>query len=188
MSTVSRSPAVSTNRIGIPRTFNNSSKTSRVVPGISETIARSVRKRAFNKLDFPTLGHPIIATRAPSRMILPSSNVLSNWSRWPCISRSAPSNSLVSIKVMSSSTKSIPASRRARWWINWSRMRSTSLDKVPRNWACAALRLLVVVAWIVSRTASAWARSSRPFKKARLVNSPGLASRAPFRISAPQVV
>ena len=38
---------------------------------------------------------------------------------------------------------------------------------------------------ISSITASARVRSSRPFKKARLVNSPGCASRAPAAISSP---
>ena len=34
---------------------------------------------------------------------------------------------------------------------------------------------------MTSMTASAWTRSIRPLRKARLVNSPGSASRAPWR-------
>jgi len=39
---------------------------SLVVPGISVTIALSVLKRAFNRLDLPTLGLPMIAIFIPS--------------------------------------------------------------------------------------------------------------------------
>ena len=35
---------------------------SRVVPEIGLTMARFSPKKAFNKLDFPTLGRPIMAT------------------------------------------------------------------------------------------------------------------------------
>ena len=41
--------------------------TSRVVPGISVTMARSSRRSALRRLDFPTFGRPAMTTRAPSR-------------------------------------------------------------------------------------------------------------------------
>ena len=56
---------------GTPLIFINSSIVSLVVPGNSVTIALSFFDRKFNKLDFPTLGLPIIATSIPSFKILP---------------------------------------------------------------------------------------------------------------------
>ena len=68
---VSRIPAVSTIFSGMPFRLIYSSITSRVVPGISVTMARSCPSSAFNKLDFPTFGLPAITTRRPSRIIFP---------------------------------------------------------------------------------------------------------------------
>ena len=48
----------------------------RVVPGILETMARSVWSRRFRRLDLPTLGRPIMAIRRPSRRICPVSPFL----------------------------------------------------------------------------------------------------------------
>ncbi len=47
---------------------------SRVVPAISETIARSSFNNAFNKVDFPTLGSPTIATGIPFLITFPTAN------------------------------------------------------------------------------------------------------------------
>ena len=44
---------------------------SRVVPATSVTIARSLSKSLFRRLDFPTLGFPTIKTLMPDLMILP---------------------------------------------------------------------------------------------------------------------
>ncbi|MNZ01335.1 hypothetical protein D3C78_179520 [compost metagenome] len=38
---------------------------SRVVPAMSETMARSSFKKAFNKVDLPTFGFPAITTGTP---------------------------------------------------------------------------------------------------------------------------
>ena len=62
---VSRIPAVSINRKLIPSITISSSTVSRVVPAISETMARSSFNRAFNKVDFPTFGSPTMATGIP---------------------------------------------------------------------------------------------------------------------------
>src|SRR3712207_7257764 len=43
----------------------SSSMVSRVVPAISETMARSSFSKAFNRVDFPTLGFPAITTGTP---------------------------------------------------------------------------------------------------------------------------
>ncbi|CIV70182.1 Uncharacterised protein [Streptococcus pneumoniae] len=76
MSSVSRIPAVSINLRGTPLMLTYSSMTSRVVPAISVTIALSSRKRLLRRLDFPTLGRPMIAVEIPSRRILPRRAVL----------------------------------------------------------------------------------------------------------------
>ena len=52
-SVVSRNPAVSMNRNRIPSIVISSSMVSRVVPGISETMARSSSTNAFKRVLFP---------------------------------------------------------------------------------------------------------------------------------------
>ena len=52
-----------------------SSKTSRVVPAISVTIARSSPTKTFNNEDFPAFGLPTITVLIPSFIILPLSDV-----------------------------------------------------------------------------------------------------------------
>ena len=51
----------------MPPTTSRDSTTSRVVPGNSVTIARSLRLQAFNRLDLPAFGRPTIATFNPLR-------------------------------------------------------------------------------------------------------------------------
>ncbi len=70
-SSVSLIPAVSIIFKGIPSILTNSSITSRVVPGISVTIALFSFKIAFNKDDLPTFGLPNIRVFNPSLNILP---------------------------------------------------------------------------------------------------------------------
>ena len=65
-SSVCRSPAVSKSRTGMPLKSAQLSSQSRVVPSISETIARSSFKTALNKLDFPAFVLPQSTRRAPS--------------------------------------------------------------------------------------------------------------------------
>ena len=50
-----------------------SSIVSRVVPGISETIARSLSSSALSSEDLPALGGPTMATLTPSRISRPTS-------------------------------------------------------------------------------------------------------------------
>ena len=70
-SSVSRIPAVSISSSRRPSTSAVSVTRSRVVPGIAVTMARALPASALNRLDFPTLGFPTMATRAPSRINLP---------------------------------------------------------------------------------------------------------------------
>ena len=66
-SPVSRKPAVSVKVIGKPFKLIFSCSTSRVVPAISVTIARSLPANVFNSDDLPALGLPAITTCKPSR-------------------------------------------------------------------------------------------------------------------------
>ncbi|MOA23253.1 hypothetical protein D3C78_1438610 [compost metagenome] len=70
-SIVSRMPAVSSSLSGILLIVTYSSITSRVVPGMSVTIALFSLARAFINEDFPTFGRPTIAVVIPSRRIFP---------------------------------------------------------------------------------------------------------------------
>ncbi len=71
-SSVSRKPAVSIRRNLIPPNTHESSKLSRVVPAISETIARSSFNKAFSKVDFPALGLPTITVATPFLIAFPA--------------------------------------------------------------------------------------------------------------------
>ncbi len=55
-----------------------SSMTSRVVPGISVTIALDSRNKAFINEDLPTFGFPIITVFKPSLIIRPDSELNNN--------------------------------------------------------------------------------------------------------------
>ena len=180
---VSRTPAVSSRRTGTPLMFRTSSRTSRVVPGTGVTIARSVRRSAFSRLDFPTFGQPTIAAVTPSRRTRPSRQLSARRLISARVRRRPASSSCSSIKVMSSSVKSIAASTCASMPMSASRIRVISLERAPRSCSCASLRLLDVLARMVSSTASACVRSRRPLRNARFVNSPGSASLAPLRMS-----
>ncbi len=70
----SLSPAVSMNLKRSPPRCRTSSIVSRVVPGISETMARSSCSRRFRSEDLPTFGLPAITTGIPFLMALPSRN------------------------------------------------------------------------------------------------------------------
>ena len=68
-SSLSRIPAVSISVIATSQS-RVSFKTSRVVPAISVTIARSTFSSVLNNEDFPTLGLPTIAILIPWRIML----------------------------------------------------------------------------------------------------------------------
>ena len=61
------------------------------------------------------------------------------------------------------------------------------LEKLPSSWSRAIWKVLSVLAFIRSITASAWLRSSLPFRKALLVNSPGSASLAPLEMTRERI-
>ena len=79
----------------------------------------------------------------------------------------------------SSSGKSIAASRCARRRSSRSPQPRYSAPSAPSSWRNAWRRCASVSAAARSATASAWVRSSLPFRKARRVNSPGSARRSP---------
>ena len=70
-------PAVSIKRNDMPFISVTSSITSRVVPSMLDTIARSSPKRALRRVDFPTFVFPMMATAMPSLSACP---ILKEWS------------------------------------------------------------------------------------------------------------
>lgn len=74
-SSVVRIPAVSMKRKVWPSMSMVSSIVSRVVPGMSLTMARSVSSNVLSSRDLPTFGRPIMATGMPSRRACPDENV-----------------------------------------------------------------------------------------------------------------
>ena len=84
---------------------------SRVVPAMSETITTSLLANAFNKLDFPAFGFPIITILKPSLNLSP---ILSLWRCFLISLLSLNTVLLIFIIVssgISSSGKSIYASK-----------------------------------------------------------------------------
>ena len=63
----SRMPAVSKSLTGMPPIAAVSETRSRVVPGMSVTMARSCSSRRLNRLLLPTLGRPTMASVSPAR-------------------------------------------------------------------------------------------------------------------------
>ena len=70
-SLVSRMPAVSMKRKVTPAMLTVSSMVSRVVPAMSETMARSSPSRALSRVLLPVLTAPTIATGMPFLIALP---------------------------------------------------------------------------------------------------------------------
>ena len=161
-----------------------SSIVSRVVPRISLTIARSSPRRALSSVDLPALGAPTIATCTPCLIALPAWKVAirllmvcaAEFSRAVSCERSANSSSSWSAKSSSSSSSEVNVS-------SCSRSSAILPDTPPRNWLRATSFSAAEEAAIRSATASACARSIRPLRNARLVNSPLSAIRAPASMS-----
>ncbi len=103
----SRSPAVSTRRNGKPSITACASMASRVVPGISVTIARSVPSSALKSDDLPALGRPAITSSAPSRSRSPSGAVFSRSATRPRTTSHAPRTRCGATGPSSSSGKSM---------------------------------------------------------------------------------
>ena len=180
---LSRRPAVSTNRNRMPSRLISSSIKSRVVPGRADTMARSSRSSWLSSVDLPALGRPAITVVTPFLMTLPSSNERSRPATTPCTSARSRLNPLRSANSTSSSPKSSSSSSSAANRISCSRRARSSLEKPPRSWFSATWCARAESAAMRSATASAWARSMAPLRKARLVNSPVSARRAPWRRS-----
>ena len=185
-SSVSRSPAVSTISTGIPPSEMRSITRSRVVPGVAVTIARSrchqpVEQRGLARIRPSNNGHCQAVVNQPSLGGSLAATGASAASSAPAASQS-PHPALRQCRL-----------RQSRYPLRRSPARPVApLSEPP---ACSAHRLAAraatrawysVSAAIRSRTASAWVRSMRPCRKARCVNSPGRASRAPAsRAAAP---
>ncbi len=156
-----------------------SSIASRVVPGISDTMALSSFNRTFNRVDFPTFGSPIIATGIPFFIAFPSSKdpaIELNVSR---ISFSRLFNRTLSANSTSSSLKSSSSSIKEIKFRSLSRNCRIWFENPPLICLSATFREASEVDDIKSATASACERSSFPFRKALMVNSPGFANLAP---------
>ena len=163
-----------------PSRSSRTSITSRVVPASAETMAASRLAKAFNRLDLPALGGPASTTRNPSRRISP---------RWPsanwdvnlpwrlrtasCACATARSD------TSPSSEKSIAASTSPIAPNTSARKPSNRFDCTPLACAIPWRRCASVSASIRSARPSISAKSSLPFSKARLANSPGSAGRNP---------
>ena len=157
---------------------------SRVVPGISVTIARSVPSSALKSDDLPAFGRPAITSKAPSRSRSPSGAVFNrsatrsrttHHARRTVVSLTGPSSSSgksMSYAISASSSKISARSTVRRF------------DKPRSSCWSARRRCTGEPASIRSAVASACSRSIFPLKTARRVNSPGAAGRAPAATSA----
>lgn len=156
---------------------------SRVVPWMSLTIAVSSPVSVLSSDDFPALVGPTIATGMPSFIACPVANDW--WSRLTREWMSVASCLMVvrSANCTSWSEKSSSSSSSAERCRSWSWSCLMMLEKSPRSWDMARRWAERELAAIMSATASARTRSIRPRVKARRVNSPGLARRAPALMS-----
>ena len=149
-----------------------------MVPGWLVTMARWYSSRAFIKEDLPVLGRPHSAATAPLRTSLAlvgspaRCSALYTWR----MSRSSWSRAACS---STSSGKSLPASMRESMSNMPLAASSTSWETPPLICRTAARAAAWPLAPTKAITASAWLKSIRPFSKARRVNSPGSARRAP---------
>ena len=164
---------------GTPSIWIVSPTLSRVVPGMSVTIASSAPASALSSELFPTFGWPARTTRIPSVRSAPWRAVARTAASWAIASarrRRAPARSRNSI---SSSGKSSVASTSRRSSTIFSASRPISRENAPSRERAADRAAASVLASIRSATASACARSSLSLRKARSVNSPGRARRNP---------
>ena len=180
-SEVSRKPAVSIICTGTPSICTVSRIASRVVPATEVTIATSRAASRLSKLDLPTFGCPIKTTRIPSRNRLPCFAVYSKACRFSCTRSNLSYTLVVCNNPSSSSGKSSMASISIRNSIRLAFNSLTYRENSPVNERNAERAAASDVASMRSATLSACAKSILSFKKARWVNSPGLAIRAPSR-------
>ena len=180
-----RNPAVSTSTSGTPSICTGSRNASRVVPGSGATIARSSPARRLSRLDLPTFGRPASTTCTPVRSRLPCRLFASTASSASRTRARRAAASCACSGSTSSSGKSSIASIRARSSVSCATSAITAAENSPASERSAERAASRVVASIRSATASACARSSLPSRKARRVNSPGSARRAPASRQAP---
>ena len=164
--------------------LTSSSMKSRVVPGMAETMARSSRSSALSSVDLPALGRPAMTAVMPFLITLPSSKERSRPATTARTSASRCARPVRSANSTSSSPKSSSSSSSAANLMRRARNSRNSWEKPPRSWLRATRWLRAESAAMRSATASAWAKSIAPLRKARLVNSPASARRAPSRSSA----
>ncbi|MCW0417677.1 hypothetical protein NB689_003431 [Xanthomonas sacchari] len=175
----SRRPAVSTRVSSTPSRRTVSCKVSRVVPAMSVTMARSLPASALSSELLPALGGPTSTACRPSRRRRPrSASARSCVRSVRACARPARTCSPPSVSS-ASSAKSIAASMWMRRRISCSARSSTRRENTPSSERRAARAARRSPAAIRSAIASAWARSSLRLRKARSLNSPGRAGRAP---------
>jgi hypothetical protein len=120
-----------------------------------------------------------MANVKPSWTMRPRANDASSPASVEVISSMRRAISVCGVTSMSSSAKSMPASSRAISSTSDCFAGAARRLSAPPIWLAAWRACVNVCASIRSRTASACVRSSRPARKARWVNSPGSARRAP---------
>ncbi len=183
VSVVERRPAVSIRRNSTPPISIVSSITSRVVPCMSLTIARSSCSNRLSSVDLPTFVAPTIDTGMPSFRAEPVANVAARRVTTRCISSARSSSFRRDANSTSSSEKSSSSSRSEASSSNCSRREFSRPEKSPRICRIATRWAARDDDAMTSATASASARSSRPEANARRVNSPASAMRQPVRTS-----
>ena len=183
-SALSRKPAVSTKRTGRPSRTKSTLSKSRVVPGMSVTMAACSPLRRLSRLDLPTLDAPMMATLMPWESNAPCRlRWISDWTAPMSVSTCSPTRPCASSST-SSSGKSMAAST---WTRSFRMSASNSLtrdENSPDRERTAPRAAWVEALAIKSATASAWAKSIWPLRKARSLNSPGRARRAPAASTA----
>mmetsp|Transcript_7219 Transcript_7219/g.29989 ORF Transcript_7219/g.29989 Transcript_7219/m.29989 type:complete len:315 (+) Transcript_7219:746-1690(+) len=181
-----RSPAVSYRRTARPSNARSTCRTSRVVPGVADTIAAGRCASAFKSEDFPAFGGPASTTRTPSRTVSPAvAPLFFSWRRNSA--PSAPTLSRASLSTLrtcgtspsTSSPKSTHASTAARTEASSSRHRAYRRSSAPDSTESAWRRWRDVVAASRSARPSTWVSPRRPAAKARRENSPLSAGRKP---------
>ena len=116
----------------MPSITNSSSMVSRVVPAISETMARSSFNKAFNKVDFPTLGSPTMAIGIPFLITFPTAKESINRFKTNSIRVNNSSKAFLSANATSSSAKSSSNSISEAKFKSSSRSFEISLLNPPR--------------------------------------------------------
>ncbi|MNN20426.1 hypothetical protein D3C81_1337050 [compost metagenome] len=143
-------------------------------------MASSAPASALSSDDLPTFGCPASTTDSPSRSSAPWRACFSTPARSLRMRASWPRASEASRKSISSSGKSSVASTSMRRWMTFSTSAWMAFENSPSMERAAERAAASVLASMRSATASAWARSSLSFRKARRVNSPGSATRRPI--------